>query len=183
MFSEYCQDPFTVEPVDVVYEEDGRKEEYPDLSNREVYASVKDIQSMIFGADEPIDLSTDRMCKLCDKMQLAAEYSKKANSIKVQVPPTRADILHAVDVIEDIAIAYGYNNIPNTIPKTQTVGMAQPLNKLGDWLRSEISRAGYIELLTHGLCSTDENFKFLNHKNDEKTAVVLSNPASVEFEV
>lgn len=36
MFSEYCENKFTVEPVNVIYEEDGRTEEYPDLSNREV---------------------------------------------------------------------------------------------------------------------------------------------------
>ena len=138
---------------------------------------------MIFGKQEPIDLSVDRMVQLCDKMQLAAEFSPKSNSIKVQVPPTRSDILHAVDVMEDIAIAYGYNNIPKTLPPTMTIGSGQPLNKLGDDLRNEISRAGFIELLTHGLCSHDENFKLLNKEDDGKTAVVLSNPATIEFEV
>lgn len=29
--------------------------------------------------------------------------------IKVAVPPTRSDILHPVDVVEDVAIAYGFN--------------------------------------------------------------------------
>ena len=29
--------------------------------------------------------------------------------IKVTVPPTRSDILHPVDVVEDVAIAYGFN--------------------------------------------------------------------------
>lgn len=183
MFSEYCAEPFTIEPVDVVYEGSGEKMTYPDLSHRQVYANVADIQSMIFGKAEPIDLDTKRMCELCDKMQLAAEYSPKAEAIKVDVPPTRADILHAVDVMEDIAIAYGYNNIPQTIPTTTTCGSGQPLNKLTDSLREEISRAGYIELLTHGLCSTDENFKYLNHPDDGKSAVVLSNPSTIEFEV
>ena len=34
----------------------------------------------------------------------------------VEVPPTRQDILHACDVVEDVAIAYGYNNIQKQIP-------------------------------------------------------------------
>lgn len=29
--------------------------------------------------------------------------------VKVTVPPTRSDILHPVDVVEDVAIAYGFN--------------------------------------------------------------------------
>ncbi|CAK5008834.1 unnamed protein product [Aphanomyces euteiches] len=183
MFSQYCDAPFTVEPVEITYENDGHHETTPDLSNREVVAKVKDIHSMLFGKREPIDLDVQRICELCTKMQLDASYLEAEHSIKVQVPPTRADILHAVDVMEDVGIAYGFNNIPITYPPTLTVGGAQPLNKLGDQLRDEISRAGYIELLTHGLCSHDENFKFLQRKDDGESAVVLSNPATIEFEV
>jgi len=34
---------------------------------------------------------------------------------QTQVPPTRSDILHACDVVEDVAIAHGYNNIPKRV--------------------------------------------------------------------
>ena len=77
------------------------------------------------------------------------------------MPPTRSDILHAVDVIEDVAIAYGYNNIKLDIPRTLTVGAPLPINLFTDLLRAEIARAGYVEMLTHGLCSTAENFTHL----------------------
>ncbi|DBA04062.1 TPA: hypothetical protein N0F65_009409 [Lagenidium giganteum] len=184
MFSEYCAEPFTVEPVTVEYEGDASQSgTLPDLSNRKVEVNVKDIHSMLFGRKEPVDLDIDRICKLCDKMQLAAHKGADDKTISVDVPPTRSDILHAVDVSEDVGIAYGFNNIPRSIPPTMTIGQPQPLNKLGDSLREEISRAGYIELLTHGLCSHDENFKFLNRVDDGKSAVVLSNPATIEFEV
>ena len=33
-----------------------------------------------------------------------------------------SDVIHACDIIEDVAIAYGYNNITRTIPNTNTVG-------------------------------------------------------------
>lgn len=185
MFSEYAEKPFSVEPVRVVYEPEtaGTTELTPDLSNRTVEVQVKDIYSMLFGKLEPVDLDLKRICDLCAKMQLAATPTSDGQRIIAEVPPTRSDILHAVDVIEDVGIAYGFNNIPRTIPTTQTIGRAQPLNKLGDLLRDEISRAGYIELLTHGLCSHEENFKLLNREDDGKTAVVLSNPATIEFEV
>ena len=32
-----------------------------------------------------------------------------------------ADVLHACDIIEDVAIAYGFNNIKMTFPKTTCV--------------------------------------------------------------
>lgn len=92
-------------------------------------------------------------------------------------------MLHAVDIIEDVAIAYGFNNIPKRVAPTLTVGAPDPINLLTDLLRMEISRAGYTELLTHGMCSAAENFDYLRRKNDGKSAVVLSNPATIEFEV
>ncbi|KAJ0408027.1 hypothetical protein P43SY_000231 [Pythium insidiosum] len=188
MFSEYCAQPFTVEPVQIHYEEHKGAvatpdEQTPNLSNRSVEVQVKDIYSMLFGKAEPIDLDVARICELCSKMQLSATASADGQRVVVEVPPTRSDVLHAVDVMEDVGIAYGFNNIPQTIPSTMTIGGAQPLNKLGDLLRDEISRAGYIELLTHGLCSHDENFAFLNREDDGNSAVVLSNPATIEFEV
>jgi phenylalanyl-tRNA synthetase beta chain len=101
--------------------------------------------------------------------------------IRVQVPPTRSDVLHAVDVIEDVAIAYGYNNLETTIPETNTVGGPLAINQFTDLLRAEIARAGYMEMLTHGLCSTAENFT--NLRRPIGPAVSLSNPANIEYEV
>lgn len=56
------------------------------------------------------------ICRLCTKMQLGpAEVVEMkgegvcGKGIKVTVPPTRSDILHPVDVVEDVAIAYGFN--------------------------------------------------------------------------
>ncbi|GMF12726.1 unnamed protein product [Phytophthora lilii] len=185
MFSEYCAKPFTVEPVQVIYEDEAvnESEMTPSLEKRSVEVQIKNIYSMLFGKGEPVNLDVDRICKLCNKMQLDAKPSGNGKTIIAEVPITRSDILHPVDVIEDVGIAYGFNNIPLTIPHTQTIGMAQPLNKLGDLLRDEISRAGYIELLTHGLCSHKENFEYLNREDDGHSAVVLSNPATIEFEV
>lgn len=46
-----------------------------------------------------------------------------------------------------------------------------------------MARAGYTEILTWALVSRDENFGKLRRPDDGTTAVVLSNPATVEFEV
>lgn len=31
--------------------------------------------------------------------------------MKIEFPPTRSDILHPCDLVEDIGIGYGFNNI------------------------------------------------------------------------
>lgn len=62
-------------------------------------------------------IEEEEICRLCTKMQLGpAEVVEMGGAggggekgIKVTVPPTRSDILHPVDVVEDVAIAYGFN--------------------------------------------------------------------------
>ena len=42
--------------------------------------------------------------------------------IVATIPPTRPDVMHMADIVEDVAIAYGYDNIVKTQPKTNTTG-------------------------------------------------------------
>ena len=50
---------------------------------------------------------------------------------------------------QDVAIAYGYNNIGWTVPRTSTVGSELPLNALAEALRAECAMAGYTGLASH----------------------------------
>lgn len=101
----------------------------------------------------------------------------------MQIPPTRSDVLHACDVVEDVAIAYGFNNVKMTMPSSMTVGKELPLNQLTEMMRVEAALAGFTEILTWALCSRDENFSHLRKVDDGKTAVEIGNPATQEFQV
>lgn len=189
MFSEYAEQPFTVEPVRVDYTtDDGKVVEShitPKMSTRNESAGVAFINSLI-----GIDITAERMVELCNKIQLGPatvlpSSSPEGPHLQVTVPPTRSDILHAVDIAEDIGIAFGYNNIVRKTPTTTSVGSEQPLATLTDLLRHEISSAGYTEVLTHGLSSLADNFTRLRRSipREGDTAVALSNPANVEYQV
>ncbi|XP_004299260.1 PREDICTED: probable phenylalanine--tRNA ligase beta subunit-like [Fragaria vesca subsp. vesca] len=175
-FSSYCERKFEIEPVEVIYP-DGKSYVYPDLSVYNMDVSLSYINRKIglsLGADEVIDL--------LNKMQLEAQQSSGNNQdiITVLVPPTRSDILHPCDVMEDVAIAYGYNNIPRTRPAS-----VKPLvlNELSDMLRSEIAMNGYTEVQNFILCSWKENFDLLRRIDDKSKAVVVGNPRSSDFEL
>lgn len=71
----------------------------------------------------------------------------KTDEIVVQVPPTRPDILHECDIMEDAAIAYGFNNLKKTFPSTNTVAVPLPINKLSDVVRKEAALSGFTEVL------------------------------------
>jgi len=175
MFSMYCETKFEVEPVEVI-NPDEKSVIYPDLSIWNLEIDLPYISRSI-----GVPLKENEVISLLAKMQLSAQSQN--SKIRVSVPPTRSDILHKCDVMEDVSIAYGFNNIPKTKPKSLTQGKQHPLNHLSDLIRSEIAMAGFTEVLTWILCSYEENFSMVNRKDDKKTAVVIGNPRSSEFEV
>lgn len=179
MFSGYCTAPFEVEGVRIVYEDSAKEEYTPGLATREVHASLKKLIQGI-GLE---NLDGDLALQLLQKMQLVAKFEDDLKDrIVVTVGPTRSDILHACDVEEDLAIAFGYNNIPYTMPKASTIGREQPLNKLSDLIREGCAQAGFIEVLNWALISRKDNFH--NMRLPVSDCVVLGGIRSnAEFEV
>jgi len=177
MFSEYCATPFTVEPVDVV-DCTGKETTYPDFMTRFVDADVDYINKRI-GTD--IDRKT--MAALLCRMQLPTKLGADEKSLRVEVPPTRSDILHPCDIAEDVAISHGYNNIARTVPNTYTISSQQPINKFSDALRDEVARSGFSEVLTWILCSHDDNFANVKREDDGNSAAIVANPSSLDVQV
>ncbi|RDW60001.1 hypothetical protein BP5796_11607 [Coleophoma crateriformis] len=180
MFSQYCAEEFTIEPVEIISEHNGESRITPDISPRSAEAEVDYINACT-GLDE----SPERICELLTKMCYSAKPSSKdKNIIDVSIPPTRADVLHQCDIMEDVAIAYGFNNLPrSSYNKSSTVAQPLLMNKLGDIVRLESAMAGWTEVMPLILCSHDENFAWLNRKDDGNTAVKLANPKTAEYQI
>jgi len=86
--------------------------------------------------------------------------------------------------MEDVAVAYGFNKLPRYYPnKSGGVGAALPLNKLADIVRNEAAMSGWTEALPLILCSHDENYAYLNRKDDGTKAIKLQNPKSLEYQI
>ena len=77
----------------------------------------------------------------------AAQSRTVSDRLIVSVPPTRPDILHECDLMEDVAVAYGFNNLKKTFPSSNTVAKPLPINKLSDIIRNECALSGFIEVL------------------------------------
>lgn len=174
-------DPISsIEPVEIVSEHNGETRVTPDISPRTTQAELSYINQCC-----DLNLSADEVSRLLTKMAYKARPSKTSSDlIDVDIPPTRADILHQVDIMEDVAIAYGFNELPRSFPsKSGTIAQPLPVNKLTDIIRMEAAMAGWSEVLPLILCSHDENFAWLNRKDDGNTAVKLANPKTLEFQV
>lgn len=180
MFSMYCSEPFTVEPVQINSDHNNQTRITPNLKPR-----VAEVEIDYLNSCTGLNESPENLCKLLSKMSYtSAPSSKDPNILEVAIPPTRADVLHQCDVMEDLAVCYGYNNLPRTAPsRSATVGAPLPVNKLSDIIRIEAAVAGWSEVMPLILCSHDENFAWLNRKDDGNTVVRLANPKTAEYQV
>jgi phenylalanyl-tRNA synthetase beta chain len=181
MFSSYCDEPFTIEPVNVISDHNSETRQTPDLTPRQMPASVSYLNDCT-----GLSLTPDEQSKLLHRMGLSAKPSKTApkDTLTVSIPITRADVLHQVDIMEDLAVAYGFNSLPRFYPnKSAAVGAPLPINRLSDILRNESAQAGWTEVMPLILCSHDENFAHLNRVDDGKTAIRLQNPKSAEYQI
>jgi len=103
--------------------------------------------------------------------------------VVAKVPITRTDIMHACDLMEDVAVAYSFNKIPRAVAPVRCVGAQQPLSKLTDLMRNELCQAGWTEALTFALCSHDEAFAHMRRQDDGQTAAVIANPKTTDFQI
>jgi phenylalanyl-tRNA synthetase beta chain len=77
------------------------------------------------------------------------------SALEVAVPCYRTDVMHQVDLIEDVAIAYGYNNIEPVWRDLPTTGCVQPQQRLLDKARELMVGSGFQEILTYTLTNID----------------------------
>ena len=162
----------------IVYS-DGETKLTPDLAKTHFSARASYISSCT-----GTGLSSTEISKLLEKMTLSTSISEDDKDlIEVDVPCTRPDIMHECDIMEDAAIAYGFNNLPKTFPGSNTVAQALPVSKISDLVRLEWAQSGWVEVLPFILCSHEENFEWLNRVDDSSHVVKIANPKTLEFQV
>jgi phenylalanyl-tRNA synthetase beta chain len=75
--------------------------------------------------------------------------SIKGDTVSVKVPANRLDILHEVDIIEDVIICYGYNNIKPELPEMLTRASSLPYNYLMGRIREYFVGLNYVEVMNY----------------------------------
>lgn len=85
------------------------------------------------------------------------------------VPPYRADIMHVVDIAEDVAIAYGFDRIHDEPMASYTLGAKDKSIRAANSLRKAAIGAGFQEVFSHIL-------------TDRKTLTAAPNSKIVEVD-
>ncbi|MEM2227378.1 MAG: phenylalanine--tRNA ligase subunit beta [Candidatus Bathyarchaeia archaeon] len=125
-----------------------------------------------------LNLSLNDVIELLSK----ARYNVKKfedEEISVEVPCYRIDIMHPIDIVEDIAIAYGYNNIPPRWPLIFTKGGLTTETMFYDLLRELMIGFGLQEILTFSMSNKEKLFTKMNLK--PSFVIEVSNPKMSTF--
>jgi len=101
----------------------------------------------------------------------------RKNSITVKIPCYRIDIMHPVDIAEDIAIAYGYNKIKPRWQRLPTTGGISSQTQFCDLAREIMVGLGFQETLTFTMTSTETLQTKMNKKREK--VVEIANPRMV----
>ncbi|MHA1943179.1 MAG: phenylalanine--tRNA ligase subunit beta [Candidatus Thorarchaeota archaeon] len=161
-----------IESLTVVYPDD-KTDETPDFSPEKMIISIDDVSKMI-----GLNLSSSEIVKTLERMGYGA--STKAKNVHVLVPAYRMDILHSVDVIEDIAIGYGFDNLIPAMPQTMTMGKVNPVTRLKNKVRDLMVGMGYHEIMNYIMGSPE----ILNDKMlRDEPLVTTANPKSRNYSV
>ncbi len=165
-----------VESVEVVYPD--RTEVTPDLNPRKMRVSKSEIYGLLGfkPSDDDIKIALERM-------RFGVEV--KEDYVEVLIPPYRADIMHEWDIIEDIAIGYGYDRINPEYPKTVSIGSTHPWNDLRDVVKDIMVGLGFLEVITFTLTSEKVQYDYMRRKRPEpwKHYVPLMHPLTEEHTI
>ncbi len=105
---------------------------------------------------------------------------KDKNSLIVEIPFFRKDIIHENDIIEDIAIAYGYKNLQPIEPRIYTTGSILEETSIRNNIAEKLIGLGFQEILSFVLTNEKEQFENM-FLSEDKNLIKIKNPVSETF--
>jgi len=99
--------------------------------------------------------------------------------VNVEIPAWRADILHDIDLVEDVAVGYGYDKFETEFPNNLTFGKTLPNYNLYQGLRQIMIGLGFNEVTTFTISNEKDEFNKLGLKPSERAEI--ENPIGEEF--
>ncbi|MDP3728562.1 MAG: phenylalanine--tRNA ligase subunit beta [bacterium] len=144
----------------------------PDFTPKKIKVKFEDIERIT-----GLKLSLKELKELLERFRY--DVKKAKDCLDVEYPSFRQDILHPVDVIEDILISYGFNNIETIIPNLATRGELSDFEQFCESIRNVLPGFGAQELLNFTLSNKEILFEKMNIK--EQDCVEIANPVSSKW--
>lgn len=135
----------------VTVEYDDSSLERPDLDVREKHVTHDRIESII-----GVSFTSDEVVDCFERAGLDAEIDD--DRYLVTIPPYRVDVLHPLDLIDDLGRAYGFNELEPRYPDISTIGGRTAISRLEDAVREQLIGMGFEDLLNFHLIGEALNY-------------------------
>jgi phenylalanyl-tRNA synthetase beta chain len=163
----------TLEKVQVKYPD--RTVIPPDLSPQKMRLRV-DYANKLLG----LKLSETQVIEALGKCRLDAQHVGN-RIVDVAIPAYRIDVLHEVDLVEEVAIGYGYYRLKPSIPETLTIGEQHSANRTANIVRKIMTGLGFTEVMNFTLINEVVQYEKMRLK--ARNVIKLANPVSQEYSI
>ena len=155
----------TIEEVEVNYasgatapDEYGPELIRPNLDTDEKAVSHDRVETLLGVEFEP-----EEVVDCFERAGLDASYALDGDvTYEVSIPPYRVDVLHPLDLVDDVGRAYGFDNLEPRYPDVGTVGGRHERSRLEDAVRTSLVGLGFEDLLNFHMTSGTENYDRMN---------------------
>ena len=145
----------------------------PDLTPQEMNVHVDTANELIGGTE----LTAEDIKGLLEKARFDAEILND-NEVKAIIPAYRVDILHEVDIVENIAVQYHINAIEAELPNINTVAYENNWFRAESTIREVMVGMGFQEVMSLMLTSEDAHYTKMNQ--EEKPHVQVAKPITID---
>ncbi|MBU1136036.1 MAG: phenylalanine--tRNA ligase subunit beta [Nanoarchaeota archaeon] len=150
----------------------GKKKITPNLSTEKMKISLENTNKLL-----GLNINEKELKKLIEKM--GYNYDKGL----VEIPSWRTDILHEVDLIEDVAIAYGYENFVPEIPKISTIGEENPRETFKRKFSEILAGLGILEISNYHLTTKKDQFTKMGISEKQEKDFIEVEESKTEYSI
>ncbi|KAF6248822.1 phenylalanine--tRNA ligase subunit beta [Marine Group I thaumarchaeote] len=161
---------FTLESVQI----SGAKNSSPKLEQKKMSVSPFLINQTL-----GLNLNNSKIISSLKKSRLDA--STKGKNIICTIPAYRFDIFGPMDLVEEVALGYGIQNLEPTLSPSQTLGQKHPSSISLQSLSSIMTGLGYMEALNSSL--TSKRILYDNTKRDSSKILSVLDSKSLEHTI
>ena len=149
--------------MEIIYED--KTQEAPDLTPKIMTLKVKNVPQII-----GVELDALKVVQVLRRVRLGAEMVDE-HEVKVEVPAFRIDLLHEVDLIENVAVGYDFRKIGAVMPELFTVASEDIGRVFDKRLRDIMVGMGFLEVMSLMLTSEEQHYHKMGVPEDERVTV------------
>ena len=168
----------TIQPIDIAYPYEtsmGKTVKTPcDMGNTE--------QVSFHAIEQALGMPLGQKAIQTALTSYGYQVKSTRQSISVKLPAFRNDLMHVMDVAEDVAITRGYDSFSPIMPQTFTVGTLSEQEQTSDRLRDLLVGFGFQEMFSNILASRQEFVERMHLTDTEHESLVeIDNVMSLTY--